>query len=320
MAPASPDLIDRYTSTIAGYLPPRDRDAVKASIGAELRAQVAATEAHSGRPMSEEEVAALIKMRGHPYLIAQPYRTGRYLLIGPSLLPQYLRALKTSLTVVFLLVAIVTALFAAAGTAPVVLVQYLSVFGRLAFPVFLIVTIGYAVFDVVNGRMLLQQTWDPRTLSVSDAAATRRRGGSFSDAIMAGLFLIWWLAIRHYPWVVMGPGAAFLRFSDGWNAAYPAVTVCFVTALLVQVAALVRSRSAWLSKWRTTLANALSALGAGVLLGAGDLLVAAPEAPLDAHAVEWINRAIRWCIAWTLIVGAYQMVRASVRAFRGQAG
>src|SRR6185295_15223550 len=96
------DLIDRYTAEIARYLPPGARAGVTAEIGGELRAQVQATEAHSGRAMTEDEIAALIRMRGNPYLIAQPHRTGRYLFIGPGLLPQYWRALRTTLTIAFL--------------------------------------------------------------------------------------------------------------------------------------------------------------------------------------------------------------------------
>ena len=87
------DLIDRYTAEIARYLPPGARATVTAEIGGELRAQVQATEAHTGRAMTEDEIAALIRMRGHPYVLAQPYRTGRYLFIGPSVLPQYWQAL-----------------------------------------------------------------------------------------------------------------------------------------------------------------------------------------------------------------------------------
>ena len=83
------DLIDRYVFDVQRYLPPGQRDPVGTALADELRTLVRDSEAHSGRRTTEDELAALIRMRGHPYLLAQPYRAGRYLLIGPSLLPQY---------------------------------------------------------------------------------------------------------------------------------------------------------------------------------------------------------------------------------------
>jgi hypothetical protein len=310
------DLIDRYTAEIARYLPPSARSSVTAEIGGELRGQVRATEAHSGRAMSEDEIAALIRMRGHPYVLAQPYRTGRYLLIGPSLVPQYFRALKTALTLAFLFVTVVTAVFAASGTAPVVLVQYLSVFARMALPIAVIVTIGYAVYDVVHGRLLLKQGWDPRGLRAVDSPSAPQPRGSFADVITSGLFLIWWFVLPHYPWIVLGPGNAFLHFSDGWRASYPWVAACFVTSFAIHVVAIVRPPTSWLSRWRTVLANAASVLGAGLLLGAGDLLVASDGTPLDTHALAWINQAIRWCLVWTMIIGIGQLIRVTVKKAR----
>src|SRR5260221_9701521 len=106
-------------------------------------------------------------MRGHPYLLAQPYRTGRYLLIGPGLLPQYWGALKTAITIAFFAVVTVTAVFAAGGTSPFELVRYLSVFWRLAFYIFIFVTLVFAVLDAVQSRLLLSQAWDPRSRALA---------------------------------------------------------------------------------------------------------------------------------------------------------
>src|SRR6266496_474596 len=131
------DLVDRYAAALGCYLPPANRAAVTSAVANELRAQGRDTEIHTGRAMTEDELAALIRMRGHPFLLAQPYRTGRYLLIGPDLLPRYWGALKTALTIAFFAVLTVTGVLAAGGTSPLVLLRYLSVFGRLAFYVFI---------------------------------------------------------------------------------------------------------------------------------------------------------------------------------------
>jgi hypothetical protein len=64
--------------------------------------------------------AALIRMRGHPYILAQPYRPGRYLLIGPSVLPQYWQALRTTLTIAFLVIVVLSGALTVGGTPPTV--------------------------------------------------------------------------------------------------------------------------------------------------------------------------------------------------------
>jgi len=310
------DLIDRYAVSVRRYLPPALRDAVADAIGVELRTQVLATETHYGRPMTEDEIAALIKVRGHPFLASQPYRTGRYLLIGPHLLPQYFHALKTTLTLVFMAIAVVTAFFAASGTPPAALLQYLGTFGRLVLPIIVIVTIAYAVLDGVQARALLSQPWDPRSLPLEDPGAHPAGERAFSDAIGAGLFLTWWLALPHYPWLLLGPAASFLAFTSGWEAAYWPVTACAVAALLVHLGAVVRPRLRWLSRWRGVLANLFSMAGAGILLRAGELLMPAEGGHLDLRLMNLVRMAARWSLLWTIAIAAFQAVRDAVRAWR----
>lgn len=315
------DLIDRYTAEIARYLPPATRAQVTADIGGELRAQVRATEAHNGRAMTEEELAALIRMRGHPYVLAQPYRTGRYLLIGPSVLPQYWHTLRTTLTIAFLAIVVLAGVLAAGGQSPAALASYVSVYLRLAFYLVIVVSIAFAVIDIVQGRLLLKKEWDPRALGAPAVESSTATGaGSLADVATSGVFLVWWLMIPHYPWVLLGPGARYFDFSDGWRAAYGPVTACFAVSLAVHVLAIVRPRWTGLTRWRTVIANAASILGAGLLLGAGTLLVPTVASHFDAGTLALIDRAIRWCLVWTMLVAAVQAIRDGVRAWRRSAG
>ena len=230
------DLIDRYVFDVQRYLPPGQRDPVGTALADELRTLVRDSEAHSGRRTTEDELAALIRMRGHPYLLAQPYRAGRYLLIGPSLLPQYWQALKTALTIAFVAFVVVAAVFAVNGTDPIQLLRYLGSFWKIAVNIFLAVTIAFAIFDAVQARVLLKQPWDPRTLpaptAVPDPATPT---GSLADIATSGVLLLWWLAIPHYPWVLLGPVARLFTFTNEWRTAYLPVSVCFAAALAVHV-------------------------------------------------------------------------------------
>ena len=230
------DLIDRYVFDVQRYLPPGQRDPVGTALADELRTLVRDSETHSGRRMTEDELAALIRMRGHPYLLAQPYRAGRYLLIGPSLLPQYWQALKTALTIAFVAFVVVAAVFAVNGTDPIQLLRYLGSFWKIAVNIFLAVTIAFAIFDAVQARVLLKQPWDPRTLPAPTAVpGPATPTGSLADIATSGVLLLWWLAIPHYPWVLLGPVARFFTFTNEWRTAYLPVSVCFAAALAVHV-------------------------------------------------------------------------------------
>jgi hypothetical protein len=314
------DLIDRYTAEIARYLPPASRGGVVGPIAEELRAQIRDTEAHSRRPMTDDEIAALIRMRGHPYLIAQPHRTGRYLLIGPGLLPQYWHALRTALTIAFLATVVLASVLAVGGTAPLTLLRYFGVFWRLAFYIVVVITLAFAVIDIVQGRVLLKQEWDPRTLAAAATEPQPAGSGSLADVATSGVFLVWWLTVPHYPWALLGPGARYFDFTAGWRAAYGPVTACFAASLLVHVLAIVRPRWRWLARWRTVLANVASLIGASLLLGAGQLLVPSAAAHFDERTTALIDRAIRWCLVWTMLVAAVQAVRDAFRANRRRTG
>jgi hypothetical protein len=303
------DLIDRYVSDVQRYLPPGHRDPVGTALADELRTLVRDSEAHNGRRMTEDELAALIRMRGHPYLLAQPYRTGRYLLIGPSLLPQYWQALKTALTIAFVAVVVVAAVFAVNGTDPITLLRSLGGFWKIAFNIFLAVTMAFAIFDAVQARVLLKQPWDPRTPPAPTAvpgAATPT--GSLADVATSGVLLLWWLAIPHYPWVLLGPVARFFTFTNEWRTAYLPVSVCFAAALLVHVIPAVRPGWRWFARWRIVLANAASLAGAGLLLRAGNLLASADPSRIDARTMSIVQAAVHWSLVCTMIVAAGQLV------------
>ena len=303
------DLIDRYVADVRRYLPPGQRDPVGTALAEELRTLVRDNEAHNGRRLTEDELAALIRMRGHPSLLAQPYRTGRYLLIGPSLLPQYWQALKTALTIAFVAVVAVTAVFAVNGTDPITLLRYLGVFWKIAFNIGVAVTLAFAIFDAVQARLILKPPWDPRTLPAPTAVpGGTTPTGSLADVATSGMLLLWWLAIPHYPWVLLGPSARFFTFTYEWHTAYVPVSVCFAAALLVHVIAAVRPGWGWLARWRIVLANAASLAGAGLLLRAGNLLASADPSRIDARTMSIVHAAVHWSLVCTMIVAAGQLV------------
>ena len=133
----------------------------------------------------------------------------------------------------------------------------------------------------------------------------------------SGVFMIWWLALPHYPWMLLGPGARFFTFTSAWHAVYLPVSACFAAVLLIHTATVLRPRWTGLARWRGVLANAGSVVGTALLLGAGDLLTQIDATqPMDPRTMQIVGTAVRWSLVWTMIVAAFQMLREAMKALR----
>jgi hypothetical protein len=86
------DLIDRYLVAVRRQLPLDMQDDIVQELSDSLRSEAEEHERVTGRPPSEDEQAALLKKRGHPWLMASRYLPQQQL-IGPELYPYYRKAL-----------------------------------------------------------------------------------------------------------------------------------------------------------------------------------------------------------------------------------
>ncbi len=87
------DLIERYMSAVKLLLPKEQQDDILAELSEDLRSQIEDREAGLGRELNEDEVAAIIKKRGLPIMVASSYLPPQYL-IGPMWFPMYRFVLK----------------------------------------------------------------------------------------------------------------------------------------------------------------------------------------------------------------------------------
>jgi hypothetical protein len=308
------DLIDRYLAAVRRFLPTAGRDDIVNELADDILSQVKDMEAHLGRPMTEDEVATMLKHRGHPFLLAQRFRTKQYLLIGPALLPFYWQTLKAALALAFLVVVIVTAVLAADGAPPVELLKHLAGFVNVAVYTFGGVTAVYAVLDMAQARLNLLDGWNPRALPPVRREPEPGPGfESFAELIGSGVFLIWWLAVPHYPWVMLGPASALLTFSNAWHALYITTTVPLVVSLLLQVTALVRPQWKWMRYSRRLITNLLTIGVIMLLLGAGDLVVAVSGAKVEPNFIALLNRGVVLSLS---IAAAVMAIQIAVDAFR----
>jgi hypothetical protein len=316
------DLVDRYLQQVRRYLPAKDQDDIINELKDDILSEVADQETHLGRPVTEAEMVNLLKHRGHPFLLAQQYRPKQYLLIGPGMLPFYWQTLKASLALAFLVIVIVTAVSAVQGAPPHVLWNTLSGFFNVALYIFAWVTGLFAVLDVVQGRMNLQQGWDPRKLPtlVKRSQPAPRGLEAFTELISTGVFMIWWLAVPHYSWVMLGPAANVIMFTPAWHQLYWLITAPLILSFLMQVIALVHPQWHWVGRSRRFVANVLTIGALLLLLGAGDLVMATGNVPIEARALAMLNRLVTVGLSLTVLGVAVQAAVEGYKMVRGKIG
>jgi hypothetical protein len=87
------DWVERYIAAVKFWLPGHLREDVGAELAEDIRCEIDEAEMAKGRPLTEDEVSAILKARGNPMLVAAQYQPHRHL-IGPELFPLYVFVLK----------------------------------------------------------------------------------------------------------------------------------------------------------------------------------------------------------------------------------
>lgn len=307
------DLTSRYLQAVRRFLPAGRREAILRELKDEIAADVRLHEDHLKRPLTEDELAGIIQQRGHPFLVAQRYRP-RWALIGPAMLPVYWQAVKAALGLALLIVTGITAVRAAYGTSPLELLDGLSVIFSVAVTIITALTAAFVVLDMRYGRAQLREGWNARALADVPADPATSPADALFAVAGAGTFLIWWLAIPHYQWIMLGPTGGLFTFSDSWRALYWPIAGAIVLTVLVHFSVLILPANP-LRRWRSIITDGVSAVMLSIVLGAGDLIVAGPTG-MKPDILRVINRSIRLALAIGFCVAVVQIVGAILRMRR----
>src|ERR1700761_210212 len=95
------NLLERYLQAVGQYLASASRQDVLAELRVNLQAEMDARAEEKEGPLTESEVAAILKAHGRPMLVAARYLPQRYL-IGPEVFPFYLLTLRKAAPLVVL--------------------------------------------------------------------------------------------------------------------------------------------------------------------------------------------------------------------------
>lgn len=307
------EALDRYLEAVRAWLPREQRADIAAELAEDLRSEIDERQGALGRPLSEDEVLALLKRRGHPMSVAEGYLPSRHL-IGPAMLPAYWRTVKIAVAVILAIAIALCVIFSgpARDAAPALsgVTIWVWLFGVFALAYVGMFTLIFAAVEHRNRRAHAAGTWDPRDpdgLAPSDPEVSARRSmraNAVAEVVVDLLVLSWWLAVHP----VAMPELAIV-LTPVWRMLHWPVAIYLAASIAVGLAD--ARRPSWTR--RRTLArlgvDAFALVLVLVLLGGSPWVqVASPAVPgATAATVErWLN--LTWLVT-LLFVGVFYLVR-----------
>src|SRR5262249_5689045 len=158
-------LIDRYVQAVRFWMPKGQED-VLAELTEDLYSQLDAKEEEVGRPLDEDDVAALLKRCGSPIVMAGKLRPQSYL-IGPTMFPVYRFILKVSLLwmmVPIFIFIVGPVYYAETKSLGVAIGRTLGTLWPAGFIAAGIITIVFAVLDRAAKQFCTTDSWNPKSL------------------------------------------------------------------------------------------------------------------------------------------------------------
>jgi hypothetical protein len=327
------DLLERYLQAIAQYLPPNSSDDTIAELRANLLDQMDARAEELGRPLTEAEVADILRAHGKPEAVALRYLPQRSL-IGPAVFPFYLFTLRRALPLVLLVYVIANAIPLITAPSPGAFGGYLLRACLRLIPTLFIfwgcMTLVFAAIDAVLARSAPERwsTWDPTKLSAKSNSATKPR--SFArrmvELIIHVLWMIYVLAIPAHPFLIIGPGVYVFQdlgvtVAPVWHRFFVMLIVMLSAQLVVKLLALVPGENTWIKPFDLA-ADLLGIAALSVLAFAKEILV--PVRPLvDLQQLATINHGITLglriaflCAVLGMLAEIWKYARRSLRVDR----
>ncbi len=296
------ELLDRYLQAVKKYLPWQRQDDILAELRANLEAQLEEKEEELGRPLTQKEAEEWLKHIGPPMKMAARYQPQQYL-IGPELFPVYWYVLKLVMfwaVAVFLIVSGVqlavdqtsatSAALHAALKIPGVLVQSAG-WVTVIFAALELVAKYYPMHMPQQIENLTAQ-WSPASLPPLDqgkAPGEKRRSyaQAVAEVVVGWAFLVWLVLIPKHPFLLLGPGVAFLHTTPfelapvWWNFYW-----CLVALSAVQLAwrLIDLLRGTWQTEnlWQQIICKAIGVIAVlQVVIAPGHILVTLKHPELD---------------------------------------
>jgi hypothetical protein len=242
------DLLDRYLQAVRFWLPKAQQEDLIAELSEDLHSQVEEKEGELGRPLHEAEVSVILKRCGSPILVASRYRPQRHL-IGPVLFPIYEFVLK--MVLLWILVPVFVFIVGPVNLANtrdwgLAAAHTLGDLWSGAFVAAGVITLVFAVIEATQAHLGLQDKWDPRSLPALQKQERKPSSLKMLCELGFAFFgLIWILLVPHYPVLILGPAAGFLKAGPWLHTFYVPILLLGIAGLLRSAISLARPQWAW---------------------------------------------------------------------------
>jgi len=336
------DLLSRYLQAVGTYLPKSQQDDILKELGENLRSQMEDKEAELGRPLNEDEVAAILKKHGHPMFVAAHYRQTRHL-IGSTLFPVYWFVMKIILGIVGFGYSVSALVLIAQGKGILEVLGTIFSYAGAVLPTFAWVTIIFAMLDIGNNKFhLLEKVtrdsndkFDPRTLPAlrpaSDSPDSKPipRHKTAVELFFSVAFLLWWIRVSPIRklalFMALGPVglADKIPFQLGpvWETVYWAVILLTLVAVVQQIAILIHPDRIKFYRAMRVISSGGSVVVLYLLSRADGIFMLTPgvaDAAKFAETLRIVNITLHYTMFFTAIMTAVECFKQIRLLFRGR--
>lgn len=243
------ELLDRYLQAVRFWLPKAQQQDIIAELSSDLHSQIDDKETELGRPLDNAELEVILRRCGSPILVASRYRPQTQL-IGPALFPIYQFVLKVVLLWILVPVFVVIvgpAMILTAANRWAAGLQTWSTLWSALFVAAGVITLIFAILERTQAKLQLFEKWSLRSLPPAPKQLQPpSRTQTIFELIFGVVGLFWLLALPQYPFLILGPAAAFLKPAPMWHSFYLPMILLALAGLAHQGVSLVRPQWTWL--------------------------------------------------------------------------
>src|SRR5271170_6684652 len=289
------EILESYLRAVKRCLPRAQSDDIIKELSDDLRSQIEEQQSALGRPFSDKEMMAFFKQHGDPMTVARRYRQDHrslslgWELIGPELFPMYLIMLSFNLT-----------LTVAAVIGVSLMIHVPITLGAFLVPVLAQIICLTVVFTILNLiRRKYPQPWYYPPAELAPMLPVSR-WYSLIGLIMWATVAIWWLALPHFPQLILGSGAAHLKLAPSWHRFYVPMLLLLLGSISQRIVSLFQPTWTWVVPVGRGLVNAAAVPILCVLIYKSPALVVLADGiqntPQNQKLVENLDGLIRWGI------------------------
>jgi len=326
------ELVDRYLKTVAKALPEAQREDIIRELSEDIRSEMEDKARDLGRPLTEAEQQALLRQHGNPLLLAARYRQdhrtlafGRQL-IGPVLFPFYVKVLSFNLGLTFVVIAIIFIALGASGQK----VGFNNILTTCLLQLLIQLGVVTLIFSLIErhltknpdrwdlsgtcGGLRLDVKMEKNITLPIDRSQWVSRFDSASIIIASTIALVWLTGVQRYPFLILGPAAAFLKLAPIWYQVYFPIVLLTVAEIVRATINLVRPDWTLFRAVYTVFVHCGGLAVVYFLIKANSWVMAADSAAGEyARTVGIVNQSIYYAL---LITGIFSTVMLVVRVTR----